>query len=66
VALDRFHAVNVPAGAHTVEWRYRPRSVLLGGMLSTSTALIGLIALGAWRLRKRFVDQGATRRETSA
>lgn len=55
VALERFRAVEVPAGVHTVEWLYRPRSVYRGGILSAATAFGGLLALGIVRLKRRAV-----------
>jgi hypothetical protein len=38
-----FRAVRVPAGAHEVAFRYRPVSVLVGGILS-ALALIAIVA----------------------
>jgi len=37
--------VEVPSGEHTIQWVYRPRSVLAGGIISLSTTvlLLGLI-----------------------
>lgn len=42
VAYTAVRATCVPAGEHTVEWRYQPRSYAIGGMLS----LLGLILVG--------------------
>ncbi len=46
-AYTAVRATCVPAGEHTVEWRYQPRSYAIGGMLS----LLGLILVGTavWR-----------------
>jgi membrane protein YfhO len=43
--------VRVPQGSHTVEFRYRPRSVLLGALLSL-TGVLGACAL-AFRARRQ-------------
>ncbi|MFN0102238.1 MAG: YfhO family protein [Bryobacteraceae bacterium] len=43
-AYGKLLAVNVPRGRHTVEFRYAPRSVWLGALLS----LFGLFAAAAW------------------
>jgi hypothetical protein len=39
-----FRAVSVPSGAHTVEFRYRPRSILYGGAVSL-LACAGVVVL---------------------
>jgi hypothetical protein len=44
-----FRAVRVPAGEHTVEWRYQPTSLLVGGIAS-AVALAMATALGAYGL----------------
>ncbi len=43
-AYGKLLAVNVPAGRHTIEFRYAPRSVWLGALLS----LTGLITVAIW------------------
>ena len=43
-AYGKLLSVNVPAGRHTIEFRYAPRSVWLGALLS----LTGLIAAAIW------------------
>jgi hypothetical protein len=40
-----YRGVQVPAGAHRVEWSYRPRSVWIGGIISAAAALT-LAAIG--------------------
>ncbi|MCA9944496.1 MAG: hypothetical protein KC449_13500 [Anaerolineales bacterium] len=42
VAYTAVRATCVPAGAHTIEWRYQPRSYAIGGILS----LLGVILVG--------------------
>jgi hypothetical protein len=42
-----FRGVAVPAGAHEIEWLYRPRSLRLGMLLAALGALAGLAALVA-------------------
>jgi len=39
-----FRAVDLPAGRHTVEWRFQPRSVRIGFYLTLAT----LLAVGAY------------------
>jgi uncharacterized membrane protein YfhO len=39
-----FRAVPVPAGAHRVEMRYRPRALFLGIALSALTTVMALAA----------------------
>jgi hypothetical protein len=45
VANYAFRAVSVPSGSHTVEFRYRPRSILFGGLVSllACTTLVFLL-----------------------
>lgn len=38
-ANHALRAVRVPAGEHAIEWNYRPRSLLAGGMISAAAAL---------------------------
>jgi hypothetical protein len=40
-----FRAVSVPAGTHTVEFRYRPNSVWYGALLSGLACALGLVLL---------------------
>ncbi|MEQ1884032.1 MAG: YfhO family protein [Bryobacteraceae bacterium] len=40
-----FRGVVIPAGDHIIEMKYRPMSVILGGVL---TLLAGILAAGAW------------------
>ena len=47
-----FRAVHVPPGRTVVEFRYRPRSVWLGAVISLTT-LAGIAAVGTWRMRRR-------------
>jgi hypothetical protein len=42
-----FRAVRVPAGRHTVEYRYQPTTVLVGAALSLLASLTGLV-VAAW------------------
>lgn len=46
-AYTAVRATCVPAGEHTIEWRYQPRSYAIGGILS----LLGLVLVGTavWR-----------------
>ncbi|MGH9178733.1 MAG: YfhO family protein, partial [Acidimicrobiales bacterium] len=44
--------VAVPAGAHVVEFRYRPQSVRLGAAV-TALTLVVLVGSGAWAARPR-------------
>jgi hypothetical protein len=49
-----FRGVLLPPGEHLIEWRYQPRSTILGIAL-TLTTMLGLFALGAaplWRSRR--------------
>lgn len=48
-AYGKLLAVSVPAGKHTVEFRYAPRSVWLGACLT----ITGLLALAGWWLSGR-------------
>ena len=41
-----FRAVAIPAGTHTVEFTYAPRSFRIGAMISLLTGLAVLAALG--------------------
>ncbi|MBI2684976.1 MAG: YfhO family protein [Acidobacteria bacterium] len=43
-AYGKLMAVSVPAGEHTVEFRYAPRSITIGCVLT----LVGLIGAGVW------------------
>jgi uncharacterized membrane protein YfhO len=45
-------AVEVPAGRHDVELRYRPRGQRAGLVISSLTAL-GLLAAVVWERRRR-------------
>ena len=45
-----FRAVAVPPGEHTIEWRYRPTSLLVGALIS-AIALIVMAALAAVGLK---------------
>ncbi len=51
VANDAFRAVKFPAGAHTIEFRYQPRSVLIG--LVVSLASLVVITVGLIVARRR-------------
>jgi hypothetical protein len=48
-----FRAVPVPAGAHTVSFRYRPASVIAGAVITALTAIAMVAAGGALWLRRR-------------
>ncbi|MBI5280396.1 MAG: hypothetical protein HY858_01850 [Candidatus Solibacter usitatus] len=50
-AYSVVRGVVVEGGAHTVEFRYRPRSVMLGGLLS-GLSLLAAVGLG-WTMRAR-------------
>lgn len=54
-ANENFRAVAIPAGTHVISFRYRPASVLVGGILTALSALVlaGMAAAGAWRVRSR-------------
>ncbi|MCC6603848.1 MAG: hypothetical protein IT327_11595 [Anaerolineae bacterium] len=47
VAYTAVRATCIPAGEHTIEWHYQPRSYAIGGLLS----LLGLVLVGTavWR-----------------
>ncbi len=47
VAYTAVRATCIPAGEHTVVWRYQPRSYAIGGLLS----LLGMVLVGTavWR-----------------
>jgi hypothetical protein len=47
-----FKAVAVKAGRHEVVFRFRPRSVLLGSVISSTTLLLGAAMLGWLRLQR--------------
>jgi hypothetical protein len=44
-AFTTVRAVCVPAGQHIVEWEYKPRVFVVGGVISMATALVGLVAV---------------------
>jgi hypothetical protein len=46
--------VVVPEGQHRIRMSYRPRSVMVGAVLSL-TGLIGICALGLWERRRSYV-----------
>ncbi len=49
-----FRAVDLPAGAHRVEWRFAPHSVRLGLGISLVTLLAATVyGLGMWRRERR-------------
>jgi hypothetical protein len=48
-AWGLFRAVRVPAGRHEVTWRYRPRSVQVGGAISALALLAALATLARRR-----------------
>jgi hypothetical protein len=54
-----FRAVRLTRGEHVVEFRYEPRSVRIGGLISgwsivaSMVLLIGALAWGRWRRRRR-------------
>ncbi|MCA9079466.1 MAG: hypothetical protein KDA58_02860 [Planctomycetaceae bacterium] len=50
-AIDSFRRIDVPAGTHEVVWRFRPRSVLYGGMVSVLSLLI--VVLVSWLQYRR-------------
>lgn len=55
VANTAFRAAEFPAGTHTIEFRYEPRSVTIGLIVSLTSLIVvvaGLIVSGVWgRLR---------------
>ena len=48
-ANGTFRAVEVPAGVHVIEFRYRPPAAIWGAIVSTSSLLTGAVL--AWRSR---------------
>jgi hypothetical protein len=46
-----FRGVIVPAGEHTVEFRFRPRSFMVGAAISFTTLLM-LVVAASWRVMK--------------
>jgi hypothetical protein len=57
-----FRAVQVPTGAHTVEFRYEPRSLRLGAMVSGgSVVAVLMLAVGVtfWRRKGRLRQDAA-------
>ena len=60
-ANHAFRLVEVPGGAATVEFRYRPRRVWLGALLSGATT-IGLLA---WAVRRRRSGAAKSRMRSS-
>jgi hypothetical protein len=56
-----FRAVTVPPGAHVVEFRYEPRSVQIGAMLSAGgLAVAAVLVAGAFAWSRRRGDGGAS------
>jgi hypothetical protein len=55
-----FRAVAVPPGEHTVEWRYRPTSLLVGALISAG-GLAVMVALAARGLARRGTETDPTR-----
>lgn len=55
-ADGKLQALPLPAGTHRVDLRYRPLSVVLGGVVSTVT----LLALATWAVRSRLRSGGNT------
>ncbi|MFA6954768.1 MAG: hypothetical protein WC538_02720 [Thermoanaerobaculia bacterium] len=47
-----FRGVAVPVGRHTVEWRYAPRSLAIGALLSVTGVAIAVITIFRRRRRK--------------
>ena len=51
-----FRAVRLPPGEHVVEFRYEPRSVRLGALVSAGSivaSIVLLVGLGVWQRRRR-------------
>jgi uncharacterized membrane protein YfhO len=46
-----FRAVDLPAGRHTVEWRFAPRSVKVG-LYVTLAALLGAVGYAVFARRR--------------
>lgn len=52
-AYGLYRAVRVPAGEHVVELRYRPRSLVRGGVVSALSLLVTALVAAAGRRRAR-------------
>jgi hypothetical protein len=48
--------VFIPAGSHTIQFRYRPWSVIAGFWISAISIMVVLFLSGRWVFRKRFSD----------
>jgi uncharacterized membrane protein YfhO len=53
LANGAFRAISFPEGTHTVEFRYQPRSVLVGSIVSLASLLVIVIGLTITSLRSR-------------
>lgn len=55
-----FRAVDVPAGTHTILWRYRPASLMTGAWISGAAVLVLLTAghIRFWHFRPRTEQTG--------
>jgi len=50
IANEAFRAIAFPAGAHTIEFRYQPRAVLIGLIVSLASLIVIVAGLVGFHL----------------